>query len=426
MEHMRRMINMMILLIGIISTVKAQGILFEENLTWAQIKSKAKEESKYIFVDAYATWCGPCKAMSADVFTNKEVGDFINEKYIAVKIQMDRTAEDTESTKSRYSDAKSIEQQYKITGYPTLLFFSPEGKIVHRIVGYRDGVSLIKDANDALSSETQYYTLLDLYESGKRDSTFVKRLAIKADELGQTETANQISREFIRGLSDAELLKKENLLFTYRFTSSIKDRGFQIFLKQPDKASPVISENAVKRKVRAIVEKDEIEPFLKDSTKRNWSVIERHIKSKYDAIGLESFYGARMAYASDRKDWGNFGKYYALYYNTAYTRSKFHINNISWSIFEYVADPKVLEVAIKTMKYNIDNYDKKDCQAYDTYANLLYKASKKQEAIQWEEKAEQIENERALKDNRKPDPVFAETLEKMKKGIKTWVEHEIK
>jgi predicted Zn-dependent protease len=49
----------------------------------------------------------------------------------------------------------------------------------------------------------------------------------------------------------------------------------------------------------------------------------------------------------------------------------------------------------------------------DTYANLLYKAGKKNEAIAWQQKAVEAspENER---------PGYQSTLDKMKKGEKTW------
>jgi len=40
-----------------------RGVEFDRDLTWQQVKLKAKAENKYIFMDCYATWCGPCKKM---------------------------------------------------------------------------------------------------------------------------------------------------------------------------------------------------------------------------------------------------------------------------------------------------------------------------------------------------------------------------
>ena len=44
-----------------------KGIHFEQGLSWKDILAKAKAEHKYIFVDCYATWCGPCKYMDKNV-----------------------------------------------------------------------------------------------------------------------------------------------------------------------------------------------------------------------------------------------------------------------------------------------------------------------------------------------------------------------
>jgi len=44
------------------------GIHFEHNTDWQKVKEKAKAEDKFIFVDCYTTWCGPCIWMADNVF----------------------------------------------------------------------------------------------------------------------------------------------------------------------------------------------------------------------------------------------------------------------------------------------------------------------------------------------------------------------
>jgi thioredoxin-related protein len=406
------------LLIGFKS--KSQGINFEKNLNWTQIQAKAKTENKYIFVDTYATWCGPCKAMSAEIFTRKEIGDFINDKFICVKVQMDQTKSDDEFIKNWYADAKSIDRQYKVTAYPTILFFSPEGKPAGRSIGYKDADGLIAEAKKAIANSEEFATFYEQYNSGKRDSGFVKELAMLGRKIGQSTISEKIAQQYIRGLNDQELFKKDNLQFINQFTTCSNDKGFNLFRKESKKVNAILGKNVAEIKVREIIGKEEIESFKGSKSIPDWSAIENSVTNKYGAIGLESYYEGRMGSALEKKDWVNFGKYYALYYATAYSRSKFHINNISWTIFERISDPKVLDVAVKTMKYDLEHFDQNDAVSYDTYANLLYKAGKKQEAILWESKALRLEEENTSKNNGKPNPVFAETLEKMKAGVPTW------
>src|SRR5689334_16594298 len=85
-------------------TVKETGMHFEHG-TWAEIKAKAKKENKNIFMDAYTTWCGPCKMMAKNIFPLPEAGEFFNANYINVKVQLDTTKNDDEYIKGWYRDA---------------------------------------------------------------------------------------------------------------------------------------------------------------------------------------------------------------------------------------------------------------------------------------------------------------------------------
>jgi thioredoxin-related protein len=97
-------------------------------------RQKPKAENKYIIMDCFTTWCGPCKHMDKNVFPLKETGDFFNDKFINVKVQFDSTADD-EEVKSWKKDMKEIEKKYAINAYPTYLMFDPNGEVVHRAVG---------------------------------------------------------------------------------------------------------------------------------------------------------------------------------------------------------------------------------------------------------------------------------------------------
>ena len=57
-------------------TEEGKGIKGITGLFWEQIKQKAKQENKYIFIDAYTTWCGPCKMMDEYVYANDSESNF--------------------------------------------------------------------------------------------------------------------------------------------------------------------------------------------------------------------------------------------------------------------------------------------------------------------------------------------------------------
>ena len=76
------------------TTLSAQettkGISFHDNKPWKEILQLAKKENKLIFMDCYTSWCGPCKALAKNVFTQEKVGDFFNPRFINVKYDMEK------------------------------------------------------------------------------------------------------------------------------------------------------------------------------------------------------------------------------------------------------------------------------------------------------------------------------------------------
>lgn len=174
---MKRLMMLTTLLVVAILTVNAQtGIHFEQQLKWSEIVAKAKAEHKYIFVDCYATWCGPCKLMEANIYPQKDVADLYNKDFISVKIQMDQTPKDDSLTKSRYDRAKTFEQNYYVDAYPTFLFFDPNGNPVHKVSGAYDVKGFIQLAADAQNLDKQYYAILKNFQPGKLDTTDEKGL----------------------------------------------------------------------------------------------------------------------------------------------------------------------------------------------------------------------------------------------------------
>src|ERR1700761_1251017 len=167
-----------ILLTILIQATNAQGVHFEQGLSWTQLLKKAKQEHKYIFVDCYATWCGPCKMMDAEVYPNQKVGDYINSHFLSLKLQMDKTKRDDSVTKSWYFQASTFERNYTINAYPSFLFFSPDGHILHKHVGSGAAVDLIRWAKEAQDPEKQYYSILKNFQPGKLDTAELKGLAM--------------------------------------------------------------------------------------------------------------------------------------------------------------------------------------------------------------------------------------------------------
>jgi thiol:disulfide interchange protein len=111
-------------------SVEGEGIHFT-NDAWAVIMKKAKAENKIIFLDAYASWCGPCKLLQKNVFTRSDVGEVFNKNFINVKVDMER------------GEGPQLARIFPLEAYPTLFFIDPNGRIVKKVVGYQSPEVLI-------------------------------------------------------------------------------------------------------------------------------------------------------------------------------------------------------------------------------------------------------------------------------------------
>jgi thioredoxin 1 len=112
------------------ATYSDTGIQFT-SISFEEALKLAKKEKKNIFLDAYASWCGPCKMLKKNIFTQKEVGDFYNSNFINMAIDMEQ------------GEGPKLAQKYKVQAYPTLLFINHKGEVVGSAIGYHQAEELI-------------------------------------------------------------------------------------------------------------------------------------------------------------------------------------------------------------------------------------------------------------------------------------------
>jgi thiol:disulfide interchange protein len=115
----------------------ANGIAFV-NPSWQEALVKAKDENKLVFLDAYASWCGPCKMLKKQTFPDKAAGDFFNEHFISVAIDMEK------------GDGPGLAEKYRVSAYPTLIITDADGNPITYTKGFMGPKDLIAFGKDAL------------------------------------------------------------------------------------------------------------------------------------------------------------------------------------------------------------------------------------------------------------------------------------
>jgi thiol:disulfide interchange protein len=100
----------------------SSGISFEENksITLSSILERAKTEKKLVFLDAYASWCAPCKLMDKEVFPNSATGIYFSKNFISYKLNVEK------------NNGPTVKLLYDVTTLPTLLFLDADGNVLER------------------------------------------------------------------------------------------------------------------------------------------------------------------------------------------------------------------------------------------------------------------------------------------------------
>ena len=122
------------------------GIVFEE-LSLEEALAKAKAEGKYVFLDCYTSWCGPCKVMSKQVFVRKAVGDLFNPTCINIKIDMEN------------GEGPEIAKRYGVMAYPTMFVLNADGSVKYRLQGGMEAGHFLLKAGNALNPAISYTEL---------------------------------------------------------------------------------------------------------------------------------------------------------------------------------------------------------------------------------------------------------------------------
>ena len=100
----------------------AAQVRFETGST-DSVRRMAQQQNKLVFIDLYANWCPPCRAMERQGFSQQEVGDFMAKHFIAAKYNVDETT------------GRELMSEYGRGSIPLYLVFDTGGNLWGRIEG---------------------------------------------------------------------------------------------------------------------------------------------------------------------------------------------------------------------------------------------------------------------------------------------------
>lgn len=140
------------------------GIEFE-HISLKKGLEKARSEGKLIFIDLYATWCGPCKMLSNSTFKDDNLGNFMNDNFVCLKIDGEK------------GEGEELMTDFDIDAFPTMLFLSPDKELIKKLVGFVDAETVLDAADKSKNPEkTVFFQLNKKFQEGNREKELMQNL----------------------------------------------------------------------------------------------------------------------------------------------------------------------------------------------------------------------------------------------------------
>lgn len=310
-----------------LSYAQNRSIEFEHG-TFSEVLAKAKKENKMIFIDCYTTWCGPCKWMAKNIFTNDTAADFHNKHFVNAKIDMEK------------GEGIELAKKYGIQAYPTLLYLNSEGTQMHRVCGAGPVTSFVDDGEDAMSPNKQLATLTKTFNSAKPSPELAAAYFSKLDKACQnsdTEVTN-----YFFSLKESELTSRGNWELFYQYVSDYNSKTFQSFELKKETFAKLFPADSVESKLNQVYGNG-LWYALQSKNMVEYEAIKSKLQKSKTKEAEKILLQSEITFQQNALNWTKYAVAVSDYISKCNVQNPGELNSYAWSFYENVDDKKMLE-----------------------------------------------------------------------------------
>jgi len=195
------------------------------------VQKRASDQMLMLFVDVYADWCGPCKVMDREVYTDPAVTDYMNAHYVSVRMDGE----------TDYGRIYAAEQ--KLEGYPSMFIFSDDGERVSKIVGFTPAeelISSLKASNEGFKKVMVYRAG---YEKGSLEAEGFADYISVLREMGNQEEAEKLAAEYMDKVMESKSKLSDNDIRVVAFHMDQDDTWWEGFASDPERLRRILKKD---------------------------------------------------------------------------------------------------------------------------------------------------------------------------------------
>ena len=191
--------------------------------------SAAKQEKKMVFIDFYTDWCGPCKRMSREVFPQKSVGDFMNARFVCLKLNAEK-------------EGVELAKKYGVKAYPTYYVIDAQGKQLMTASGSMSPDDFIAKIESGLNPDHSPERMKQLYAEGKRTPDLINNYALYLMEQRKEAEGFKVIDDYFNSLSDKKRLSADNAFLFTRYTLNLDNDRARFMVANHDRFDKKVQE----------------------------------------------------------------------------------------------------------------------------------------------------------------------------------------
>lgn len=365
-----------ILLIACSALLFSQESISFENTPFKEILAKAKKEKKLVFMDAYASWCGPCKMMERNVFPQEAVKKYFNANFINSRFDMEK------------GEGRDIAMKYGIRSYPTFLFLNGDGEVVLKNFGYMDEGQFLAFAKEANNPKYKTNSNRELYEKGEKNpETLLNMMKLYAET--DYDFAKKVSERYF-GLKKKAPLTKEEVNFLLYFTKSTADSNYKVFAEKKPEIIQLMPEDLYRQFDNNI----KLSNIMESSVDQKTATIndEYFLKNAVPLVGKDEAATAlnrmKVLYYPNTGNFAQYEKAALQYYKDSDKFDPQELLQAAWNFSEHISNPASLKTAVEWAEKSVIKSETPE----NTFilAKLYAKTGKKEQAVMYAEMAQHL------------------------------------